>query len=244
METRNPKSAIRDMTLIRLQKFLSNAGVCSRRKGEEYISSGRVTVNGKIVTALGTKVDPQSDRIEVNGQRIRTDNALIYIALNKPKGYIASCTRDRDEDNIVLDLLDIHQRIYPVGRLDKDTTGLLILTNDGKLHHRLSHPSFDHEKEYEVTVDRPLADGALRKLAQGLPMMGTKTRPARIKRQSARRFRITLQEGKNRQIRRMVRKIGGRVSKLKRVRVADIKLGKLAEGNWRYLTEKEKTDLL
>ena len=232
------------MTLIRLQKFLSNAGVCSRRKGEEYISSGRVTVNSKIVTALGTKVDPQSDRIEVNGQRIRMDNALIYIALNKPKGYIASCTRDRDEDNIVLDLLDIHQRIYPVGRLDKDTTGLLILTNDGKLHHRLSHPSFDHEKEYEVTVDRPLADGALRKLAQGLPMMETKTRPARIKRQSARRFRITLQEGKNRQIRRMVRKIGGRVSKLKRVRVADIKLGKLAEGNWRYLTEKEKTDLL
>jgi 23S rRNA pseudouridine2605 synthase/23S rRNA pseudouridine2604 synthase len=232
------------MTLIRLQKFLSNAGVCSRRKGEEYISSGRVTVNGKIVTALGTKVDPQSDRIEVNGQRIRTDNALIYIALNKPKGYIASCTRDRDEDNIVLDLLDIHQRIYPVGRLDKDTTGLLILTNDGKLHHRLSHPSFDHEKEYEVTVDRPLADGALRKLAQGLPMMGTKTRPARIKRQSARRFRITLQEGKNRQIRRMVRKVGGRVSKLRRVRVANINLGKLAEGNWRYLTEKEKTDLL
>ena len=232
------------MTLIRLQKFLSNAGVCSRRKGEEYISSGRVTVNGKIVTALGTKVDPQSDRIEVNGQRIRTDNALIYIALNKPKGYIASCTRDRDEDNIVLDLLDIHQRIYPVGRLDKDTTGLLILTNDGKLHHRLSHPSFDHEKEYEVTVDRTLADGALRKLAQGLPMMGTKTRPARIKRQSARRFRITLQEGKNRQIRRMVRKVGGRVNKLRRVRVANIKLGKLAEGNWRYLTEKEKTDLL
>ncbi len=244
METRNPKSAIRDMTLIRLQKFLSNAGVCSRRKGEEYISSGRVTVNGKIVTALGTKVDPQSDRIEVNGQRIRTDNALIYIALNKPKGYIASCTRDRDEDNIVLDLLDIHQRIYPVGRLDKDTTGLLILTNDGKLHHRLSHPSFDHEKEYEVTVDRPLADGALRKLAQGLPMMGTKTRPARIKRLSARRFRITLQEGKNRQIRRMVRKVGGRVSKLRRVRVANINLGKLAEGNWRHLTEKEKTDLL
>ncbi len=240
------------MTLIRLQKFLSNAGVCSRRKGEEYISSGRVTVNGKIVTALGTKVDPQSDRIEVNGQRIRTDNALIYIALNKPKGYIASCTRDRDEDNIVLDLLDIHQRIYPVGRLDKDTTGLLILTNDGKLHHRLSHPSFDHEKEYEVTVDRPLADGALRKLAQGLPMMGTKTRPARIKRLSARRFRITLQEGKNRQIRRMVRKVGGRVSKLRRgrvsklrrVRVANINLGKLAEGNWRYLTEKEKTNLL
>jgi 23S rRNA pseudouridine2605 synthase/23S rRNA pseudouridine2604 synthase len=244
METRNPKRATRDMTLMRLQKFLSSAGACSRRKGEVYIRNGRVTVNGKIVTELGTKVDPQIDRIELNGKRVAPNHELIYIALNKPKGYIASCIRDRDEDNIVLDLLDIHQRIYPVGRLDKDTSGLLILTNDGKLHHRLSHPSFDHEKEYEVTVDRPLADGALRKLVQGLPMMGTKTRPARIKRQSARRFRITLQEGKNRQIRRMVRKIGGRVSKLKRVRVANIKLGKLAEGNWRYLTENEKLDLL
>jgi 23S rRNA pseudouridine2605 synthase/23S rRNA pseudouridine2604 synthase len=232
------------MALMRLQKFLSGAGVCSRRKGEVHIRNGRVAVNGKIVTELGTKVDPQIDRIELNGKTVAPDHDLIYIALNKPRGYIASCTRDRDEENIVLDLIDVRQRIYPVGRLDKETTGLLLLTNDGKLHHRLSHPSFDHEKEYEVTVDRPLGDGALRKLAQGVPMMGTKTRPARIKRLSAKRFRIILQEGKNRQIRRMVRKIGGRVNKLKRVRVADIKLGKLAEGNWRYLTEKEKTDLL
>jgi 23S rRNA pseudouridine2605 synthase/23S rRNA pseudouridine2604 synthase len=231
------------MALMRLQKFLSGAGVCSRRKGEVHIRNGRVAVNGKIVTELGTKVDPQIDRIELNGKTVAPDHDLIYIALNKPRGYIASCTRDRDEENIVLDLIDVRQRIYPVGRLDKETTGLLLLTNDGKLHHRLSHPSFDHEKEYEVTVDRPLADGALRKLAQGVPMMGTKTRPARIKRLSAKRFRIILQEGKNRQIRRMVRKIGSRVIKLKRVRVADIKLGKLAEGKWRYLTGKEKKDL-
>jgi 23S rRNA pseudouridine2605 synthase/23S rRNA pseudouridine2604 synthase len=244
MQTRNPEQATRDMASMRLQKFLSRAGVCSRRKGEEYISSGRVAVNGKIVTTLGTKVDPQSDRIEVNGRQIGMDGALFYIALNKPKGYIASCTRNRTDENIVLDLVDIPQRIYPVGRLDKDSSGLLILTNDGQLHHRLLHPSFDHEKEYEVTVDRPLTDGALRKLAQGLPMMGTQTRPARIKRLSGRRFRIILQEGKNRQIRRMVRKVGGRVSKLKRIRVARIRLGKLAEGRWRHLTEKEKNDLL
>jgi 23S rRNA pseudouridine2605 synthase/23S rRNA pseudouridine2604 synthase len=109
---------------MRLQKFLSAAGVCSRRKGEVYIRDGRVTVNGKIVTELGTKIDPQIDRIELNGKRVAPNHDLIYIALNKPKGYIASCTRDRDEDNIVLDLLDIHQRIYPVGRLDKDTSGL------------------------------------------------------------------------------------------------------------------------
>ena len=232
------------MALMRLQKFLSGAGACSRRKGEAYIRDGRVLVNGKIVTALGTKIDPQIDRIELNGQPVTLSQDLIYMALNKPRGYIASCTRDRDEDNIVLDLIDIRQRIYPVGRLDKDSTGLLILTNDGKLHHRLSHPSFDHEKEYEVTVEKPLGDGALRKMAHGVPMMGTKTRPARIKRQSARRFRITLQEGKNRQIRRMVRKVGGRVIKLKRLRVANIKLGNLAEGNWRYLTAKEKKDLI
>ena len=244
METPNPKRATRDMALMRLQKFLSGAGACSRRKGEAYIRDGRVLVNGKIVTALGTKIDPQIDRIELNGKPVTPDQDLIYMALNKPRGYIASCTRDRDADNIVLDLIDIRQRIYPVGRLDKDSTGLLILTNDGKLHHRLSHPSFDHEKEYEVTVEKPLGDGALRKMAHGVPMMGTKTRPARIKRQSARRFRITLQEGKNRQIRRMVRKVGGRVIKLKRLRVANIKLGNLAEGNWRYLTAKEKKDLI
>jgi len=232
------------MALMRLQKFLSGAGVCSRRKGEVHIRYGRVTVNGKTVTELGTKVDPQIDRIEINGQQIKPNHDLIYIALNKPKGYIASCTRNRAEEKIVLDLIDVHRRIYPVGRLDKDTTGLLILTNDGKLHHRLLHPSFNHEKKYEVTVDRPLADGALRKLAQGLPMMGIKTRTAKINRLSARRFQITLQEGKNRQIRRMVRKVGGRVSKLKRVRVANIHLGRMAEGSWRYLTQKEKTDLL
>jgi 23S rRNA pseudouridine2605 synthase/23S rRNA pseudouridine2604 synthase len=239
MATRNPEHAIRDMAYMRLHKFLSDAGVCSRRKGEQYISKGRVAVNGKIVTALGTKVDPQSDRIELDGQRIRMDGGLIYIALHKPKGYISSCTRHGADENIVLDLVDIPQRIYPVGRLDKDSSGLLILTNDGRFHHRLLHPSFDHEKEYEVTVDRPLTDGALRKLAQGLPMMGTRTRPAGIKRLTARRFRIILQEGKNRQIRRMVRKVGGRVTKLKRIRVARIKLGRLAEGRWRHLTEKE-----
>ena len=233
-----------DMTTMRLQKFLSDAGVCSRRRGEVYITEGRVTVNGKIVTTLGTKVDPQTDRIELNGQPVTAKQDLIYIALNKPRGYIASCTRARSEDNIVLDLIDIPQRIYPVGRLDKDTTGLLILTNDGNLHHRLSHPSFNHEKVYEVTVDRPLGEGALRKLSQGVPMMGRKTRTAIIKRRSARRFQIILQEGKNRQIRRMVRKVGGRVSKLKRVRVANVKLGQLAQGSWRYLTEKEKMELL
>ena len=213
------------MAEMRLQKFLSRAGICSRRKGEEYIKAGWVKVNGKIVTELGVKVDPERDAVEVDSDAIRSDTAPIYIALNKPKGYVASCRQQNEQ--IVLDLLDISDRVYPIGRLDKDSTGLLLLTNDGHLHHRLSHPSFNHEKEYEVTVARPLPGGVLQKLAKGLPMMGTRTRPARVKRISARRFGIVLQEGKNRQIRRMVRKVGNQVTHLKRIRIANIKLGNL-----------------
>jgi 23S rRNA pseudouridine2605 synthase/23S rRNA pseudouridine2604 synthase len=229
------------MTEMRLQKFLSGAGICSRRKGEEYIKAGWVKVNGKIVTELGVKVDPDRDVVEVDSDAIRSDTALIYIALNKPRGYVSSCHQQNKK--IVLDLLDIAERVYPIGRLDKDSTGLLLLTNDGHLHHRLSHPSFNHEKAYEVAVAKPLPEGALRKLADGLPMMGTRTRPARVKRISARRFRIILQEGKNRQIRRMVRKVGNQVVDLKRIRIANIELGNLPLGRWRHLTKKEKDDL-
>ncbi|MDH3800275.1 MAG: rRNA pseudouridine synthase [Desulfobacterales bacterium] len=230
------------MTEMRLQKFLSRAGICSRRKGEEYIKAGWVKVNGKIVTELGVKVDPERDAVEVDSDAIRSDSAPTYIALNKPKGYVSSC--DQQNEKIVLDLLDISERVYPVGRLDKESTGLILLTNDGHLHHRLSHPSFNHEKEYEVTVAKPLPEGALRKLAKGLPMMGTRTRPARVKRISARRFGIVLQEGKNRQIRRMIRKVGNQVTHLKRIRIANIELGNLPSGSWRYLTKIEKENLL
>jgi len=230
------------MAEMRLQKFLSKAGICSRRKGEEYIKAGWVKVNGKIVTELGVKVDPERDTVEVDSDAIRSDSAPTYIALNKPKGYVSSCHQQNEK--IVLDLLDISERVYPVGRLDKESTGLLLLTNDGHLHHRLSHPSFNHEKEYEVTVAKPLPEGALRKLAKGLPMMGTRTRPARVKRISARRFGIVLQEGKNRQIRRMIRKVGNQVTHLKRIRIANIKLGNLPSGSWRYLTKIEKENLL
>jgi 23S rRNA pseudouridine2605 synthase/23S rRNA pseudouridine2604 synthase len=230
------------MAEMRLQKFLSRAGICSRRKGEEYIKAGWVKVNGEIVTELGVKVDPERDAVEVDSDAIRSDSTPIYIALNKPSGYVSSCHQQNEK--IVLDLLDISERVYPVGRLDKDSTGLLLLTNDGRLHHRLSHPSFNHEKEYEVTVAKPLPEGALRKLAKGLPMMGTRTRPARVKRISARRFRIVLREGKNRQIRRMVRKVGNQVVDLKRIRIANIQLAGLPPGRWRHLAAKEKDELL
>ena len=230
------------MTTMRLQKFLSEAGVCSRRKGEEYIRQGLVRVNSKIVTELGTKVDSEKDRVEFDGKVIALKSEPMYIMLNKPKGYVTTCSQPGEK--IVLDLIDIPERVYPIGRLDKDSIGLLILTNDGRLHHRLSHPSFDHEKEYDVTVSKPISDGALGKIASGIPMMGTKTRPAKIRRISSIRFRIVLQEGRNRQIRRMVRKVGNRVTRLKRIRISSVKLGRLAEGAWRKLTEKEKERLL
>lgn len=221
---------------------MSAAGVCSRRKGEELIVAGKVAVNGEIVVELGTKIDPDQDQVEVDGRPVRPSHSLIYIALNKPKDYVTSCSHPGEK--VVVDLVDISERIYPVGRLDKDSTGLLLLTNDGRIHHRLSHPSFDHEKEYDVTVARPIPDGALKKMSDGLPLMGTKTRPARITRISPRRFRMVLQEGKNRQIRRMVRKVGNEVTRLQRKRFASVKLDNLPPGKWRYLSSSEKKALL
>lgn len=232
----------KNMTLMRLHKFLSRAGICSRRQGEIYIKDGRVKVNNRVVTEVGTKVDAENDRVEVDGKFIETIQTPVYIVLNKPRGYVTSCSHPGEK--IVLDLIDIPERIYPVGRLDKDSSGLLILTNDGRLHHRLSHPSFDHEKEYDVVLTKPILEGALRRMAEGLPMMGTKTRPAKIKRVSSKRFRIVLKEGKNRQVRRMVRKVGSQVARLQRIRVSNITIGGLAEGKWRFLTEKETTALL
>jgi pseudouridine synthase len=230
------------MPLMRLQKFLSAAGVCSRRHGEVYIQAGRVRVNGRRATVLGTQVDPDKDRIEVDGRTVTLQTRFIYIALHKPKGYVTSCSHAGEA--VVMDLIDLPQRLYPVGRLDKDSTGLLLLTNDGRLHHRLSHPSFDHEKEYEVTVEQPILDSVLDHLSAGMPLMGAKTRPARIRRLSGRRFKMVLQEGRNRQIRRMVRKVGHRVVRLKRIRVANIRLGNLPIGAWRHLTSKEEKTLL
>ena len=230
------------MSNLRLQKFLSSAGVCSRRKGEEFIAAGKVAVNGKIVVELGTKIDPDQDQVQVDGKVVKPAHNLVYIALNKPRDYVSSCRHPGEK--VVLDLVDVPERVYPVGRLDKDSTGLLLLTNDGRLHHRLSHPSFDHEKEYDVMVARPISDGALKKLRDGLPLMGTKTRPARITRISPSRFRIVLQEGKNRQIRRMVRKVGNEVVRLERKRFSNIKLGSLPPGKWRHLSRREREALI
>jgi len=230
------------MPLIRLQKYLATAGVCSRRKGEKHILAGDVRVNGKTVSVLGTKVDSETDRIEFRGRPIALASRTIYIALNKPPGIVTSCHQPREK--IVTSLVDIPERVFPVGRLDKDSEGLLLLTNDGDLHHRLSHPSFDHEKEYRVTVVRRINAGELKQLAVGMDLDGVRTRPAVVRRVSEKVFLITLKEGRNRQIRRMVEKAGHRVRRLQRIRIANIHLDGLGPGQWRHLSRAEKRALL
>ena len=230
------------MVLVRLQKFLSAAGACSRRKGEAHILAGEVTVNGAVISILGTKVDPETDAVHLNGVPVGQPDQLVYVMLNKPEGVVASC--EHRGEPVVTDLVDLPQRLFPVGRLDKDSTGLLLMTNDGRIHHRLSHPSFDHEKEYDVTVQWPIADQALSAMQKGMPLSGVMTRPARVRRVSGNRFRIVLMEGKNRQLRRMVKKVGNRVVRLHRIRVADLKLGGLGKGSWRHLRQAELRRLL
>lgn len=230
------------MGLIRLQKYLAEAGVCSRRKGEDHIRAGRVSVNGRVVTELGVKVDADIDRVAFDGQLVRPAQKKVYIALNKPEGYVTSCHQPGRD--LVVDLIDLPERLFPVGRLDADSCGLLLMTNDGRIHHRLAHPSFDHAKHYVVTVDAPIADGALVKLGQGVRLDGRPTRKATVVRLDARRFRIGLKEGRNRQIRRMVAKVGHKVVKLERVQMANIHLGRLPRGRWRHLSSAEVAILL
>ncbi len=224
---------------LRLQKFLAQAGICSRRKGEAYIGEGRVCVNGIIVTQPGTKVDPETDTVTFDGKtvKIASEKPRIYIMLNKPKGYISSCSHKGEK--IILDLIPVTERIYPVGRLDKDSVGLILLTNDGALHNRLSHPSFNHEKEYLVKTGQPIPGSALISMENGMILDGKKTRRAKVRRLSKTSFIIILKQGINRQIRRMVKKTGNRVIHLKRVRMGSLKLGSLARGSWRYLTPRE-----
>lgn len=230
------------MSLIRIQKFLSQAGACSRRKGEAHILAGDVTVNEKVVTTLGTRVNPETDKVLLKGVPVGRPDRHVYVMLNKPEGYVSSCSH-RGEP-VVTELVDLPRRLFPVGRLDKDSTGLLLMTSDGRIHHRLSHPSFDHEKEYDVTVQWPIADADLAAMEKGISLSGEMTRPARVHRLSGSRFRIVLMEGKNRQIRRMAKAVGNRVVRLNRIRVADLKLGRLAQGSWRHLSPGETRRLL
>ena len=228
--------------MIRLQTYIAHAGICSRRKAEHHILNGRVAVNGEVVTRLGTQIDPAVDRVEVDGRPVVQDaEPPVYIMINKPAGYITSCRHG--SRRIVMDLVDVPKRVFPVGRLDKDSTGLLLLTSDGDLHLRLTHPSFDHEKEYEVRVADFISDAALEQMRNGIIIDGIRTRKAGVRRLTEKSFRIILKEGRKRQIRRMVESVGNRVTGLHRVRIAGLRLGDLAMGKWRYLTKSEISDL-
>jgi 23S rRNA pseudouridine2605 synthase/23S rRNA pseudouridine2604 synthase len=227
--------------MMRLQKFLSHAGVCSRRQAEAYIQEGKVSVNGRVVDRMGVQIDPAVDTVSVSGRVVAGPAPEIHVLLHKPVGYISSCRHSGRK--VVLDLVDIKERLYPVGRLDRDSSGLLLLTNNGRLHYRLTHPSFDHEKEYEVETRHPISDEALEKLAEGVVVGGRPTRPARVHRKGPGRFAIVLQEGRNRQIRRMAEAVGNEVTALKRVRMATLRLGDLPPGRWRYLSGAEAAEL-
>jgi len=230
------------MALERLQKILARAGLGSRRACEEIIAQGRVTVNGR-VAKLGDKADPERDEIRVDGQRIKTAEPPVYIMLNKPRFVLSSTVSERGRKT-VRDLVPVPYRIVPVGRLDLESEGLLLLTNDGDLVNRLTHPRYGHEKEYRVLVAKRPDAKQLEALRRGVVLEdGTRTMPAKVRIErwhgKGAWLRITLKEGKKRQIREMCRLIGLPVVRLIRIRMGPLKLKDLKSGEWRYLTEDE-----
>jgi 23S rRNA pseudouridine2604 synthase len=225
---------------VRLNKYISETGVCSRREADKWISEGRVTLNGAPAT-LGHKVTP-GDEVRINGNLIGAKKQAIYIALNKPVG-ITCTTEAHVEDNIV-QFVGHSERIFPVGRLDKESEGLILLTNDGDIVNEILRSENEHEKEYVVAVNRPITDLSLKMLASGVKIMGMTTKPCKVERVDAETFRMVLTQGLNRQIRRMCSALGYRVRRLKRVRIINIHVGALRTGEWRYLSESEVAGLL
>lgn len=245
------------MTLVRLQKYMADHGICSRRKAEEMILAGEVKVNGKIAE-LGMKVDSEKDKVEMSGvtpplSYPTRGGKFVYILLNKPVDYI--CSNSDEQGASVLELLkkqnywkpngrDITERVYPVGRLDKDSEGLVLLTNDGELTNKLTHPSFEHEKEYEVTIDKQLEKDAIKVLEYGMDIGdGEYVQGVEVKKvfNKGRRTIVTivLKEGKNRQIKKMFGRLGYHVLSLKRTRIGKAKLGVLPIGRWRFIKKED-----
>jgi 23S rRNA pseudouridine2604 synthase len=225
---------------MRLNKHISESGICSRREADAWIAAGRVTVNGA-PGALGTQVKP-GDVVLVDGQPLPVRKTLVYIALNKPPGI--TCTTERDVPGNIVDFVGHAERIFPVGRLDKDSEGLILLTNDGDIVNEVLREEHGHEKEYLVTVEPAVTANFLTMMAAGVRIGGEKTKPARVTRVDANRFRIVLTQGLNRQIRRMCSALGWRVKHLVRLRIMHIRLGDLPSGRWRPLTESELIPLL
>ncbi len=226
--------------MMRLQKYLSQAWICSRRKAEEYIKAWQVTVNGKIAE-LWQSVDETKDKVELLEKAIKQQENFVYYKLNKPRWIVTTCAQNEEKN--IIDILDIRDRVFPIWRLDKDTTWLILLTNDGRLTNFLIHPRYEHEKEYIVEVFWKIEDEALEKMRNWLFILWSYTKKAEIKRISSGKFSIILTEWRNRQIRRMVEKVGKRVKKLKRIRIENIQLWKLDFWEYKKLTDKELNEL-
>jgi 23S rRNA pseudouridine2604 synthase len=225
---------------VRLNKYISETGVCSRREADKWIEAGRVTCNG-IRAALGHQV-ADGDVVRVDGDLIGAKKKQIYIALNKPVGI--TCTTEPDVEDNIVEFIGHAERIFPIGRLDKESEGLILLTNNGDIVNEILRSENNHEKEYIVSVDRPITDLALSMMANGVKIMGEVTKPCKVARIDRETLRMTLTQGLNRQIRRMCSALGYRAQKLKRVRIINIELGTLGSGEWRYLSEPEVAGLL
>ncbi len=225
--------------MLRINKFLGESGFCSRREADSLIEQGRVTVNGSIAEQ-GMKIT-KSDEIRVDGKLISIKNGLVYIALNKPVGI--TCTTEHGVEGNIVDFINYPVRIFPIGRLDKDSEGLIFLTNDGDIVNKILRAGNNHEKEYVVTVDKPITQDFISAMSSGVRILGTVTKKCIVKREGINVFRITLTQGLNRQIRRMCDALGYRVIKLKRVRIMNVKLENLATGKWRHLSIEELKEI-
>ena len=227
----------------RLQKFIARCGIASRREAENIILSGRVKVNKKIVTELGTKIDEDNDKVFLDGERIQPEKKLYYIMLNKPKGYVTTVKDEFDRKTVLELVSDVDARLYPVGRLDFDSEGLLLLTNDGDFAYKMTHPTQHISKKYHAVVAGAADLGHVMKLREGVVIDGYLTKPAKVEiaetRERTTQLNITISEGKNRQIRRMCEAVGLSVIKLTRVSIGAVTLGNLPKGKWRHLTEAE-----
>ena len=232
METNNQQS-------INLNKYISSSGVCSRREAEKFIKEGRITINGK-KTQLGNRVG-KKDVVKFDGRLVEPKNITLYIALNKPVG-IVSTTDDREPNNIVQHV-NYPERLFPIGRLDKPSEGLIFLTNDGDIVNKILRAGNNHEKEYFVSVDKSITDDFIASMGNGIPILGTVTKKCKVEKVSDKIFKIVLTQGLNRQIRRMCEYLDYEVTKLKRTRIMNVELGYLQSGDWRELTEDEMKEI-
>lgn len=238
------------MNEIRLQKFLANSGICSRRKAEEHIMNGDVKVNGKVVTELGTKIDANTDEVTFRNQIVKNSNdEKVYVLLNKPIGYVTT-TKDQFSRDTVLDLIKVREKILPVGRLDMYTSGAIILTNDGDFIYKVTHPKYEIEKTYNVTLRGEITAEEVENLKKGVKIEdyisgSAKVRILKIdKEKNISRIEVTIHEGKNREVRKMCNAIGRKVLALHRSKIGNIDVKDLKLGTWRYLTSKEVEQLL